>query len=226
MDKLYMLHGFMGTGGSHFAEQIPFFRENYEVIALDLPGHGASEIEANSPYFEGALEWVIAQIKERGKGYILGLSLGASLAIHVGLKEPGLLKGMILTGYSPFIPNHLKDVMEKQYKYFSNIEENDPSITNQLQKLHGEKWYQTLKKVLYSQTYHYPSVSEARLRDLQVPAIIANGSNDQHEVDAIQYLKKHSKDIKVALIPYAGHTANIDNGEIYNLIVEEFLNHH
>ncbi len=218
-----MLHGFMGTGPSHFSGQISFFQDNYETIVMDLPGHGTSKVEANEDYFDQALDWVIEQIKEKGEGYILGLSLGASLAIHVALREPSLLKGIVLTGYSPFIPDHFKSVMETQYHYFTNIEQNDPNTANQLKELHGDKWYDTLKKVLYSQTYHYPTVSDETLRELKVPMLILNGSNDMHEVDAVQYIKEKNKNINIGLIPNAGHTANMDRPEVYNMMVKEFL---
>lgn len=59
---------------------------------------------------------LLIKIKEEGEGYILGLSLGASLAIHVALREPSLLKGIVLTGYSPFIPKG-----EKRFGMFHYI---------------------------------------------------------------------------------------------------------
>ncbi|WP_430787454.1 alpha/beta fold hydrolase [Virgibacillus flavescens] len=184
-----MLHGFMGTSEVHFIDQIKYFDSNFELILLDLPGHGNSKESASENYFEDTLEWLITQIKINGKGYILGLSLGASLAIHIAQREPELVKGIILTGYSPHIPDKLKAIMENQYNYFINIEKNDKEISAHFQDLHGEKWFDTLKKVLYTMTFYYPSVSDKELGRLKPPTLVLNGSNDIHEVEAATYIK-------------------------------------
>jgi pimeloyl-ACP methyl ester carboxylesterase len=214
----------MGTSRSHFSSQISSLEENNELILLDLPGHGNSEEMATDDYFENALQWVISQIKQRGQGYIVGLSLGASLAIHIAKREPSLVKGIILTGYSPFIPDELKDIMENQYDYFLNIEENDINIANHFKNVHGEKWFDTLKKVLYTMTFNYPSITDKDLENLIVPTLVLNGSKDFHEVEAATYIKGKNKEIEIGLIPNAGHTANIDQPDVYNLLVKEFIN--
>ncbi len=214
----------MGTSRSHFSSQIASLEENNELILLDLPGHGNSVEMAMDDYFENALQWVISQIKQRGQGYIVGLSLGASLAVHIAKREPSLVKGIILTGYSPFIPDELKDIMENQYDYFLNIEENDINIANHFKNVHGEKWFDTLKKVLYTMTFNYPSITDKDLENLIVPTLVLNGSKDFHEVEATTYIKGKNKEIEIGLIPNAGHTANIDQPDVYNLLVKEFIN--
>ncbi|WP_262481803.1 alpha/beta fold hydrolase [Bacillus sp. CH30_1T] len=149
-----MLHGFMGTAQTHFLNQISSFGDRYELILLDLPGHGNSRLEASDHYFEHTLDYLTTQLREKGEGYIIGLSLGASLAMDIALREPDLVKGIVLTGYSPFIPAALKEVMEKQNKYFLNIEENDKEIAQYFNNLHGEKWKNTIKQVLHTMTFH------------------------------------------------------------------------
>jgi pimeloyl-ACP methyl ester carboxylesterase len=213
----------MGTAETHFSNQVSGLGDWYELVLLDLPGHGSSLIEAGEQYFEEALNWVASQIREKGEGYIIGLSLGASLAIHVAREEPELVKGIVLTGYSPFIPEELKDAMNKQYEYFLNIEENNPNIAEQFQTLHGDKWRRTMKNVLQTMTFHYPAATEADIRNLRVPTLILKGSNELHEVEAAAYLKKLNDDINIGLIPNAGHTANIDQPGIYNRMVEGFF---
>ncbi|MDP5274052.1 alpha/beta fold hydrolase [Chengkuizengella axinellae] len=224
LDRIYMLHGFMGTGDLHFKKQVEFFKDHMEIVNLDLPGHGLSEIEASSHYFENTLEWLIEQLKLTGAGYIIGLSLGASLAIHAALKEPNLVKGIILTGYTPFIPEDLKDIMEYQYKYFMNIEENDRKTAIYLEGVHGEKYKDTLKKVLYVMTYEYPTVAEESISSFKLPTLVLNGSNDLHEINAALFMKSKNPEIKIGLIPGAGHTANIEKPHIFNHIVKDFIN--
>ena len=213
----------MGTAETHFSNQISELKDSYELIPLDLPGHGNLSIEASENYFEDTLNYVIAQIKDKGEGFIVGLSLGASLAVHIALKAPSLVKGIVLTGYSPFIPEELKEVMEKQYEYFINIEENDANIAEHFMKLHGDRWKSTLRNVLYTMTFNYPTATQEHIDNIQVPMLILNGSNELHEVEGATYIKKIKNDIKIGLVPNAGHTANIDQPDIYNKILESFL---
>jgi pimeloyl-ACP methyl ester carboxylesterase len=223
LEKIYLLHGFMGTSETHFIHQKEHFTDAYEVELIDLPGHGASTLEAEEDYIEQTIVYIINEIKSKGRGYLLGLSLGASLAIHIALREPDLVKGIILTGYSPFIPEEFKEMMESQYHHFMNIEENDQDVARQFKELHGEKWKATMKNVLYKMTYHYPSVSEDEINGIKPSVLVLNGSNEMYEVESALYMKKYNPDISIGLIPGAGHTANIDQHEIYNRMVENFL---
>jgi pimeloyl-ACP methyl ester carboxylesterase len=213
----------MGTADTHFSNQISCLDDRYELILLDLPGHGNSLVEATDHYFEDALNWVTTQIRENGEGYLVGLSLGASMAIHITLKTPEFVKGMVLTGYSPFIPEELKDVMAKQYEYFLKIEENDPKIAEHFKNLHGDKWKRTMKKVLQTMTFRYPAADQEDIQNLRVPTLILNGSDQLHEVEAAAYIKKMNDEVNIGLIPNAGHTANIDQPGIYNRMLEDFL---
>lgn len=213
----------MGTAHTHFSKQIASLEEQYEIILLDLPGHGNSTVEAPDHYFEHSIDYLITELKNKGKGYIIGLSLGASLAMHLALREPEMVKGIVLTGYSPFIPDELKEIMEKQNEYFLNIEENNREIAEHFQRLHGDKWKQTIKKVLHTMTFHYPSITREDLQQMKVPVLILNGSHDVHEVEAVAFAKNSNHVIEVGLLPNAGHTANMDQPELYNKLVLSFL---
>ena len=223
MKKIYFLHGFMGTAETHFSKQIAYFEDKYELILLDLPGHGNSPVEAPENYFENTLDYIITQIKNNGEGCIVGLSLGASLAIHIASRVPELVKGIVLTGYAPFIPEYLEEIMEKQYAYFSNIEENDPEIAKHFMSLHGDQWRRTLNHVNRTMTFHYPTATKEHIQQLKVPMLILNGSNELYEVEAAAYIKKTHADCKVGLVPDAGHTANMEQSDIYNLMLDSFL---
>ncbi|MHC8521042.1 alpha/beta fold hydrolase [Rossellomorea marisflavi] len=223
MEKLYLIHGFMGTGQAHFSHQIEAFKDDYDVIALDLPGHGNSTVELQGDYIEGAIRFVEQQIEQHGKGYVVGLSLGATLAIHLALRTPELMKGIVITGYSPFIPDELKGIMEEQHRHFLSIEDHEPEVAAHFNNLHGEKWKKIRRVVLDRMTYDYPSVSAADLAALSVPALILNGSIDPHEVDAVAFMKKANPAIETGLIPGGSHIANMDCPKVYNEILRAFL---
>lgn len=189
---------------------------------MNLPGHGNSSSEAPEPFFQPALSWVYGQIKEHGKGHIVGLSLGASIAIHMALEHPELCESIVLTGYAPAIPSDMTGIMEQQYEMFLHIEDHNPEAAKEFMNLHGEKWYRTLQAVLKNMTFHYPAVTNEQIQGLGVPTLVLNGSSEKHERDAVSDMASLNHCIEVGLIPSAGHTANMQQPEIYNLVVEAF----
>ncbi|TGB02025.1 alpha/beta fold hydrolase [Halobacillus salinus] len=222
MEKLYMLHGFMGTGEEHFQNQIKYFESDFEVIAVDLPGHGKEE-ESAEDYFTYTLNWLEERIRGQGAGYVLGLSLGASLAIHTAMNHPELVKGVILTGYAPSVPESMRPLMEEQYKTFINIEEEDPEVASHFKQLHGEKWLKTVHRVLHMMTYDYPEVTAEQLSAINVPLLLLNGDQQLHEVQAAVKLKEANERFRVSLVPEAGHTPNMDKPNIFNTVLEDWL---
>ena len=222
MRKIYLIHGLMGTARQHFGPQIQEWETADDVIPLDLPGHGTQPGEAPVPFFRSALEWVIEQVKDHGRGHLVGLSLGASVAIHLAILHPELCESITLTGYAPAIPAEMAPLMEQQYKAFSNIRETAPEVAAEFETLHGDKWYKTLKAVLDDMTFHYPTVSREQIQSLGVPTLVLNGSKELYEREAACEMARLNDRIEAGLIPGAGHTAGLQQPALYSLMVQTF----
>ncbi|MBY6037666.1 alpha/beta hydrolase [Fictibacillus nanhaiensis] len=222
--RLYLIHGLMGTGEQHFHPQLMNLKDKFDLYPIDLPGHGSNQEPAADPYFEHALEWVAQHIRIQGKGHIMGVSLGASIGIHLAIRYPELVESLILTGYAPFIPQYLEETMEKQYHSFLAIKETAPETASHFQSLHGDRWYKTLKLVLDTFTYHYPTMTKVDFEKLIVPTLLLNGEKEKHECEAAILLKEYSKNIHIGLVPFAGHVANLEQPEMYNHLVTTFIN--
>lgn len=213
----------MGTSRNHFAQQIETWRDDDNLIALDLPGHGCNPDTADKSFFRQALTWAYEQILRQGKGHIIGLSLGATVAIHLALEHPAACESIVLTGYVPAIPSHMTGLMEQQREMFLHVEEHNPEIAQEFKDLHGERWRQTLRAVLDDMTYNFPTVTPEQIRGLNLPTLVLNGANEQYERDAACEMANLNDRVQVGLIPGAGHTANMERPDIYNLMVTSFF---
>ncbi|WP_053959608.1 alpha/beta fold hydrolase [Sulfobacillus thermosulfidooxidans] len=223
MDRIYLLHGFMGTSQSHFLHQITAWHDIFTVIPIDLPGHGSNPLDGTRPYFSSTLSWLMDLIEDQGRGHLVGLSLGASLAIHVALNNPGLCQTLVLSGYSPFIPEELEPLMRQQYEQFQRIEQEQPQIVQEFLTLHGTRWKNTLMAVLDDMTFHYPRVDDHALRTLSVPTLVLNGSQESYERHAAVHVADIGNPLlQVGLIPGAGHVANRQKPDVYNTMVLDF----
>lgn len=222
MDNVYLIHGFMGISKDHFEKQIEVWRRDYNVIPLNLPGHGDNLCRASEPFFQSVLSWVCDQIQMNGKGRIVGLSLGASIAIHLAIEHPELCESIVLTGYSPCIPEAMTTLMEQQYEMFIHIENSNPELARNFRALHGERWHETLRIVLTDMTFNYPTVTDEKIQSLTVPTLVLNGAKERHERNAACKMANLNECIQIGIITGAGHAANMEQPGIYNSLVKIF----
>jgi 2-succinyl-6-hydroxy-2,4-cyclohexadiene-1-carboxylate synthase len=94
-ERIVLVHGFTQTGAS-WGEVARLFAGGFEVVTVDLPGHGSSsDIRLG---FEDA-SYAIGSAG--GAGIYIGYSLGARLCLRMALDRPSLVKALVLVGGSP-----------------------------------------------------------------------------------------------------------------------------
>ncbi|MGI1805540.1 alpha/beta fold hydrolase [Exiguobacterium sp. TDN 0502] len=219
MTRMYVLHGLMGTADTHFAPQLSALADDFMFIPIDLPGHGFTTEPASDDYLSQATRAIRERMAQEGPGWILGLSLGATLAMQLALDPPEELEGVILTGYSPFIPEAMEPLMREQREFFLDLEQQAPEIAEQFEQLHGPAWKTTARAVLDLMTFRFPALTEAMLQSITLPVVILNGTNETYEVDSAAFVAAHVPNVIVLPVEGAGHTANLDQPERFNTLL-------
>jgi pimeloyl-ACP methyl ester carboxylesterase len=113
-DAVVLLHG-NGSMIQDFKSSglIDLVAKDYRVIVFDRPGFGHSERPRNVVWTPDAqAELINAALTQLGisKAVILGHSWGASVAVAMGLKYPGMVRGLVLaSGY--YYPTVRPDVV-------------------------------------------------------------------------------------------------------------------
>lgn len=101
------IHGWLGDR-SHFAPSITEFESNYNILALDLRGHGVSDSPLDINWsFEAFADDIYALISsyDLDKVTIIGYSLGTAIALKFVNKYPELVERLILiAGANKFEP--------------------------------------------------------------------------------------------------------------------------
>jgi abhydrolase domain-containing protein 6 len=98
--SLFFIHGFLGSSYD-WIEMIRYYDDNYHVIAIDLPGFGASEKSLNYNYSrENQADTVIELIKslQLKDVTLVGHSMGGMISLMSAYKEPELIKQLVLIG--------------------------------------------------------------------------------------------------------------------------------
>ena len=95
---MMLLHGW--TCHSHdWSWQLPMFETKYRVVAVDLRGHGRSEVMPSGAYspadYVADIEGVISTKHPGQKFIIVGHSMGGQIAARLAAKPPDLVSAVV-----------------------------------------------------------------------------------------------------------------------------------
>ena len=87
-EPLLLLHG-IGSTRDDFSALLPRLAEHFDVLSLDLPGHGESPLGTWPPTVAALTDAVEADLDARGleRVHVLGNSLGARIAIELAARH-------------------------------------------------------------------------------------------------------------------------------------------
>lgn len=126
---LFLLHGFTGCSDD-WRPLASEFHKSYNIIAVDLVGHGKSSAPADLVYYSPddictQLFQVIRSFTHKQVA-VLGYSMGGRAALNFAVKFPEQIKGLILEGASAGIRNEREksDRIKKDFELADYIEKN------------------------------------------------------------------------------------------------------
>lgn len=97
---LLLLHG-MWCRGTMFDALLPWL-DGYRLVIPDLRAHGDSEVPPSGWALRDLARdcRIILQNLDTGPALVAGFSMGGMAALHFALKDPGLVRGLVLLGTS------------------------------------------------------------------------------------------------------------------------------
>src|SRR6185436_13074141 len=97
-----LLHG-LGSSCRDWEFQEVALEERYRVVSVDLPGHGSSTSSGQPVTIESMADDVaalLATLDDADPAHVVGLSLGACVALRLGLQAPERVRSLTLV--NPF----------------------------------------------------------------------------------------------------------------------------
>jgi pimeloyl-ACP methyl ester carboxylesterase len=222
-----------------FQTQMDEFASSYRVICWDVPAHGLSRPYAGFTLQKAAHELVrILDAEQIERAHLVGQSMGGYISQMAALDFPARVCTLTALDSSPIQPS-----------YYSALDNWLLSITPPLLRLYP---YRMLINTIAKQIALTPAAREYALRtlagysrteiamimkvvyqSLQVyktdfllpqPLLIVYGDADRSgKVQAYsrQWAQREGRALEV--IPQASHNANMDNPEMFNQLLEKFL---
>jgi len=234
------LHGFTATAAMWQPQVIPFSKK-YKLIIYDARGHGKSESPPSlSDYSTEIAVEDLNQLLSRlhiEKAVIMGLSMGGYVSLNFCLSHPEKVAALILAGTGPGFRSKVKlqqwneqmETIAKALETKGLAALNEEYIASSIGRPPGEetsKLFRHSSPIGLINTAHSMLSNVGvieRLPEIKVPTLIIVGEHDTNFMQASLYLNASIKDSERVVVPDAGHVMNMDQPELFNNAVLQFL---
>jgi pimeloyl-ACP methyl ester carboxylesterase len=232
--SLLFIHG---SGGDHsvWSHQYARLRKKYNIVAVDLPGHGLSGGSGEKDV-GSYCAWIkkLLNILGLNNAVLAGHSLGAAIALRFAINYPEAIKGIVSVGggmkmpVNPFILDYLKtnpamipaEITELICK-FSLAKENRPKFLDVLQKNISS----SNVGFLYGDLLACNELDlTCEIDKIKVPALMICGAEDKMtSPDFSRGLAAGIGGANLEIIAGAGHMVMMERPAEFNIALEKFV---
>ena len=221
-----------------FQSQIEYFENKYNVLTVDIIGHGQSTDTKKGDSIDKMSAWIhdIMKAEKIEKIHIVGVSLGAVLAQDFANRYPNAVNSLACFG--GYDINNFDVKLQK--------ENSTSQMLMMLKALVSIKWFAKANKKIsaftsqaqnefYDMNIQFPRKSFMYLASLNsminihqtkpriYPLLIGCGKFDiPMELTAIEMWKNSEPQCRVVIFENAGHCVNMDAPQKFNEVIEEF----
>ncbi|WP_411842508.1 alpha/beta fold hydrolase [Salinicoccus sp. HZC-1] len=219
-ETIVFLHSGLQTGMTDFENIIPVFKDAYHILLPDLRGHGKSRCDNLDDYFESAADDLMETIENLNitKIHLVGVSLGAIIAVHFALRHKSYVRTLNLSGIMFKEPHNYTELHNTEVNIQANLLENQ-EVVSYFDNLHGSGWKQFLE--IGKNREWYPFAKNAQIIEENLPIHIILGSRSDHELETIdEHIEKKAS---VTIVKDAGHLVNHDNAIDFSKSVLNYI---
>jgi pimeloyl-ACP methyl ester carboxylesterase len=228
---ILLSHGY-GATCRMWDGQIAAFADRYRLILWDMRGHGLSGDPADPALYSaeltvGDMVAVLNACGESGPVIIGGLSLGGVMSLAFHLQHPERVRALVLCDTGPGFrnPEARRQWNERALRRAADLEARglgDP-VGGAETRLGKHRSAQGLAGAARGMLTQEDSRLIDSLPQIAVPTLVLVGSEDRHFLGAADYMAGKIAGATKAVIPGAGHAANLDQPEAFNAAVGAFL---
>lgn len=221
-----------------FQPQIEYFENKYNILAVDLIGHGESTDTKKGDCLEKMSTWIydIMSVEKIKKIHIVGISLGAVLAQDFANRYPEAVNSLACFG--GYDINNFDKKMQKEnsasqiimmlkafvsIKWFAKANKKISAFSLQAQNDFYNMNIQFSKKSFLYLASLNNMVNVFQTKPRKYPLLIGCGKFDiPMELEAVKDWKNREPKSKVVIFENAGHCVNMDMPQKFNEVMEDF----
>ena len=228
--NLVFIHG-AGGNSKIWEFQLHYFKDEYNPIVIELPGHGESKGhgEKDIGSYTKCMKKIIEGLDLK-TCFMIGHSMGGAITLSFALKYPEYLDAVILVGtgarlkVSPVILDSIKGDFKGSVKLMSTFLYSEHTPAKYIE-MGEEELLKTRPEVLYddfSACNTFDILDE--IKKIRLPALITCGVEDKlTPVKYSRFLNENINGSKLAIIEDAGHMVMIEKSKEFNKEILDFV---
>ncbi len=214
---LLLIHG-NGGSISSMAGIIPYFSQQYKVIAVDSRAQGKTTDISDSLSFEMMADDEAALLDQMhiDSAYVIGWSDGGIIALELAMRHPSKVIKLASTGANiwPDSTAILPSLWKEEKKYY---DDNQSKIwTNAKEK---NDWK------LFKLDWDQPNISLSALHSILCPSMIISGDHDLINLEHTVKIYQNIPNAYLWILPNSGHGTLIEHTDEFCRKVNEFFIH-
>ncbi|MBL1108962.1 alpha/beta hydrolase [Streptomyces sp. 5-8] len=224
------VHGTRFSAGQ-WSMQLAALRDEFPVVAVDLPGHGKRSAQ---PWSLTAATEIIASAVDsldHGPALVVGHSLGGYTALEFARRRPERLRGLVLAGASA----STRGLWAAPYRAVGRLVPRVPEdrLTRWNDRFLRRLYPREVVEATIRSGYAFHTLPAAwdevlgrfdagAMRHVKAPVLILNGEKDTvFRAGEADFARAHPQ-ARVELIPRARHLANFDDPAAFTDAVRRF----
>lgn len=234
-----------GAGGSSsiWFKQIREFREHFNILLLDLRGHGNSKRHTSllKRYTFQHITKDVIEVLDHLKlqqSHFVGISLGTIIIRELAEQAPERIKTMIMGGAIMKL-NVKSQILMRLGIWFKSVlpymllykifawaimprkkhKEGRILFINEAKKLYQKefiKWFRMAAEV-------NPLLRFFRDKDKGIPTLYIMGEEDHMFLPSIQRISERHKSSTLHVVPRSGHVVNVDQPKEFNSVTIDYI---
>lgn len=222
-----------------FDLQIDYFKDKYNIITIDIIGHGESVNTQKGDSVNKMSQWIdqILKTEKINKIHIVGISLGAVIAQDFANRYSESVKSLACFG--GYDINNFDSGLKRKNSAAQSL--------NMLKAIFSVKWFAKSNKkiaaytsdaqnafyemnILFSKkSFMYLSslgkmINTCQAKRREYPILIGCGEHDiSMEVEAVKMWNKCEPESKMIVFENAGHCVNMDVPDKFNAVMDKFM---
>jgi pimeloyl-ACP methyl ester carboxylesterase len=234
---LVLLHGAFSAIGTSFGEVLPQLAETRQVIAFEMQAHGRTADIDRPLSQEGMADDVAAALKQPGieQADILGYSMGASVALHIAIRHPAVVRKLVLISVTYNLEGVHPGLME-------GLGEMKPEM------MFGSPWHEEYTRIAprpedFTRLFTKKTAMDRQIKDLpaeaiqaiKAPTLLIIGDSDlvrpEHAVEMFRLLgggvfgdtPAGRPNSQLAVLPGTSHVTAVYRADLLLAIIPPFL---
>ena len=247
---LVMAHEFAGDITS-WEPQVNYFSRRYRVITYCHRGYPPSEVPNDPEAYSQDLQvedlYRLLQYLDIEQAHIGGLSMGGTLTVGFAIAHPEMCRSLVIASAGAGSDSGDRERLVASWQSLS-----ESMMTEGMEKFadgyaRGGERLQFLRKDPVGWAKFHAGLAahsalgssltfrgvqmkrktiyqlEGELQNIRIPTLVMIGDEDGPCVDPAIFMKRNIPGAGLAVFPQAGHTINLEEPDLYNRTVSDFL---